>query len=552
MPTEAKEHAKMRKEVHAVLQNCGFKSDMEVHLNLSGARDEHGHLTDERSFDTVAFVEYRNFKCLLIFECKSGSISGSNTYFAGWKHDIQEILKDPSKVTVLSSKEGVIKEAHFRSVEAINLAIVLDRPSNLDAVAEIASRFKFLVWDRTAIKYYLKITRILKSWCKYEIFREFGIKKEASTLHKEFAVRVKQGDQVMYVTALHPGLLLKIAYVARRTSTKPTAYQRLLNQDRLQKVTDFLKDRKSFLPNNAIIVFDNEPEVQANVSYNEATKELQFPVRYCSAWVIDGQHRVYGFIGTRHEEWSDENNDNYKLPVVIFQKLREEVQNRAFVEINYNQKKIDPTLLCDLATATGDLKVDVTWPSLLASRLNQDGVLKGLVKVSELDYGKPITLSTFVKYGLLVGLLGYNGRTRTYNGPLFNYAPFDRAKAFSNANNQQAFDKQLKLLKRFFKGVAAHTDNADPSMDPWKNTKSYSLLKSTGINALLLLLGQILKANPRAGLDLKAFLTPLRKVDFSNDAVSKMGGGWKGFRKLTNNMVYHINRHHGRGTLKRV
>jgi DGQHR domain-containing protein len=59
-------------------------------------------------------------------------------------------------------------------------------------------------------------------------------------------------------------------------------------------------------------------------------------------WIIDGQHRIYGFIEASKKRL------NSPISVVGLQDLSDGDQGRVFVEINGNQKAVDPNRLWDL------------------------------------------------------------------------------------------------------------------------------------------------------------------------------------------------------------
>jgi len=164
------------------------------------------------------------------------------------------------------------------------------------------------------------------------------------------------------------------------------------------------------------------------------------------------------------------------------------------------------------------------------------------VKVSELHGGRPISLSSLVQYGLLETLLGYRPKNKAYAGPLFGYAAFNAAKSFESPENKKAFDKHLQLLIRFLDGARKNTSTGDEKTDPWKNYYDYSLLRPTGINALLMVLAKILRQYPNAGVDFVNLLKPLKLVSYTSNNVAKKGGGWKGFRGLANTMIRRLNK----------
>ncbi len=547
---ESDEHARLKVALKEIIAASGFKFDTEVALNFSGNRDESGNLVDERSIDVAAYGSNTRKAFLLIFECKGGpDLKEIHRKISSWEADVDKLRNRKAKV--ISSEENSIRDRDFAKLDDIRICYVfgsgIDR-GRYEKLASILEGRKFYAWNSSVLTYYRKTADAIGKAVKYQILREFEVNLESSELFGEKAIQIRQGKLEMFVFGATPSILLKVGYVYRRASGKPQAYQRILNRDRIVKISEFLSSRDALLPNAIILAFDNEPDIQREISYKDG--KLYFPSRYCSAWIIDGQHRVFGSLNTPFEKIDeDESEEVFELPVVAFKNLDLVLQNRTFVSINYNQKKIDPTLLCDLATALPDLQNELTWPSLLVNELNKVEPLKDKVKISELDQGKPISISSFARYGLLEGLLGYDKKKRSYNGTLNAYSPFKPKAALVNSVNRESLKKQADLLRRYFDAVATNTSNADLKKDPWRNTTKYSLLKPTGINALLLVLSRIMEKYPRVESDihkdLRTYLRPLRKVNFTREFVVKQGGGWKGFRKLANVILRKLNAAHG-------
>src|ERR1019366_2617250 len=71
--------------------------------------------------------------------------------------------------------------------------------------------------------------------------------------------------------------------------------------------------------------------------------------KFKSIWVIDGQHRLFGFTET------DDELDKHTIPILAFEKLSTEDEAKLFVTINSKQQKVARSLLDELA---GDLKLD--------------------------------------------------------------------------------------------------------------------------------------------------------------------------------------------------
>ncbi len=543
---ETQEHTRLKAVLKEISISCGLKFDTEVHLNFSGSLDENGKLADERSIDVAIYGSYSGQSFLLIFECKGGDIKDINNRISSWEADCNKMQAGQTKI--VASEKGSIKEKDLNNLAYVRICYVFGKSVDRERYRQIASILygrKFYSWDNDALTYYKKTAATLGRAAKYQLLRELDVNLESSQLYCKEAIRIKQGDLEMFVFGAEPSILIKVGYVYRRASGKPEAYQRIINKDRISKISEFLKSRDALLPNVIIIAFDKDPEIQKEIRFEGG--KLYFPRRYCSAWIIDGQHRVFGFLNTRFEELDENGTEEvFELPVVAFKNMDLVHQNRTFVSINYNQKKIDPTLLCDLATALPDLQNELTWPSRLVAELNKVKPLKSMIKISELDEGKPISNSSFARYGLLESLLGYDKKKRTYSGPLFAFSPFKPRGSLASRVNQKSLKQQFNLLRHYFDAVEQNTRMPNTGRDPWSNIERYSLLRTTGINALLLVLSRIMERYPNVEADihksLSTYLKPLRRVNFKREFVAKQGGGWKGFRKLTNVILKRINK----------
>ena len=159
--------------------------------------------------------------------------------------------------------------------------------------------------------------------------------------------------------SIEPSKLLKIGFVLHRTkvndSMAPT-YQRLLVPSRLKGITKFI-DEGGYFPNSIIINFDasnKKMKVQFEPSSNTGDTNSRFgilsiPNAYGIAYIIDGQHRVYGYAGSQYK-------DTNTIPVVAFDNMESQEQLKIFMDINENQKSVSPSLRLDLAE-------DINWDS---------------------------------------------------------------------------------------------------------------------------------------------------------------------------------------------
>lgn len=207
------------------------------------------------------------------------------------------------------------------------------------------------------------INNLVKSYQSSVIYQFYGLMFKNELISDKTitipALKGTMGGKNYYLFSIEPSTLLKIGFVLHRTkvndSMAPT-YQRLLVPKRLKGISKFIDDG-GFFPNSIILNFA-DPNEKIKVSFDPIHKEkdsdaefglLNIPNAYGIAYIIDGQHRVYGYSNSIHK-------NDHTIPVVAFQNMESEEQLRIFMEINENQKKVDKNLRLDL-------EVDLYWDS---------------------------------------------------------------------------------------------------------------------------------------------------------------------------------------------
>lgn len=186
--------------------------------------------------------------------------------------------------------------------------------------------------------------------------------------------RMGKGKKKYYMFSIEPSLLLKMGFILHRTKANeeesPT-YQRLLIPSRLKGVTDFI-NTGGYFPNSLIVNFNNNKKIKFESSTRASSSAsrtgiLKIPNEYAIAYIIDGQHRLYGYANS---DFKDSNT----IPVVAMNGLTTVEQLEIFVNINENQKAVSPSLRLVL-------EEDLYWESDLAvSRLKalRSSVIKSL------------------------------------------------------------------------------------------------------------------------------------------------------------------------------
>lgn len=214
--------------------------------------------------------------------------------------------------------------------------------------------------DDNAYNYICNLVKSYKSSVIYQfyglMFRNELINDKPITIP---ALKGQMGGRNYYLFSIEPSTLLKIGFVLHRTkvndSLAPT-YQRLLVPKRLTGITKFI-DEGGYFPNSIILNFA-DPSDEVSVTFDEIHKEdasdaifglLNIPNAYGIAYIIDGQHRVYGYSNSHFK-------DEHTIPVVAFQGMASEEQLKIFMEINENQKSVSKNLRIDL-------EEDLFWTS---------------------------------------------------------------------------------------------------------------------------------------------------------------------------------------------
>ena len=117
------------------------------------------------------------------------------------------------------------------------------------------------------------------------------------------ALRGRFGSTTFYQFAIEPDRLLKLAYVSHRARIDASAvgtYQRLLRKRRLRDISDHINQTGGIFPTNVVVNFRHTRRLRfdmAGPSSDDPTAVgvLHLPNTYRCAWIINGQHRLYGF-----------------------------------------------------------------------------------------------------------------------------------------------------------------------------------------------------------------------------------------------------------------
>ena len=216
-----------------------------------------------------------------------------------------------------------------------------------------------IFFSDSTIQYYSELVKHLGTCSRYQLLGNLLANTEIKKMqNKVLAIKGKMGGHEYYEFSIEPEKLLKIGYVLHRNEANknmmPT-YQRIIKRKRLKEVQSFINDG-GYFPNSIIVSIDSGGR---KLQFDESPTKLDdsiskigvlhLPKRYHSAYIIDGQHRLYGYYDS---EYANTNS----IPIVAFVDLDRSEQLKLFMDINENQKSVSKTLRITLNS-------DMLWDS---------------------------------------------------------------------------------------------------------------------------------------------------------------------------------------------
>jgi len=282
----------------------------------------------------------------IAIECKSSSDYKKRLQFQEELGKFSQI-KEPFIKSIRNnySGDGVKKQPIF--IMFLSKALLNENDK------ERAKQSNIILFDDVDLAYYENLVNHLGPAAKYQILSDMLPGKEIPGLSIRIpAIKGKMGGNNCYTFSISPEFLLKIAYVSHRSKGKASdinTYQRMLTKSRLNKIKQYITDDGIF-PTNIILNLDKSrltfQRIRQDNELDEETNAgilgwLDIKAAYKSAWVIDGQHRLYAYSGHPKAHKG-------KLSVMAFEGLKPSKQAELFIDINAKQKSVKQSLLQEL------------------------------------------------------------------------------------------------------------------------------------------------------------------------------------------------------------
>jgi DGQHR domain-containing protein len=146
---------------------------------------------------------------------------------------------------------------------------------------------------------------------------------------------VRQGDHRFYSLTLPSELLASTCFVIGREEDPESGFQRILDQKRAKEIAAYIDSGLGTIP--SAIILSAQPD--AELEYDSQRKSLSFKCVRKAFLIIDGQHRVFGFMLAKTA---------FRVPAIIYSGLSRRDETRLFIDINSKQKGVPAELLLDI------------------------------------------------------------------------------------------------------------------------------------------------------------------------------------------------------------
>lgn len=440
-----------------------------------------------------------------VVECKASSVEGA-----------QISAKDIHEMSDLRGElaDSIMKHYNDRSLR-VHFMMATRGLKWTREKEKLASGKDIIVCKEADLEYYRRLAKHLGSAAKFQIYSIWLPKEKIPETIKVPAIRGGKGKEKYYCFVIQPEKLLQIAYVHHRRSTPEEllgSYQRMLKKNRLNEIDAFISEGGHF-PNNIILSFREKPTFRRFEKEKQAGEVvvgmLELPRKYASAWIIDGQHRLYGYA-------DNERKSTASLPVLAFEPLRVDRQARLFVDINKEQKSVSGNLLWDLYTDIYRDSDDEEHQLLRAI----SAVVKRLNSDDDSSLRDHIRIPSVPSKGREISNLTIN----TICSALQESKILDKEeRILYRGNYERTVSFTSRRLKAYFNVIAEHFP------EDWEKGNDGLLRTNIGIRILIILLRQLLRYTKYIGEEriltkrnLKEFREETEKV--LSPAFSKLKG----------------------------
>lgn len=352
-------------------------------------------------------------EAILIIECKSSATNKVVNY----QKDINELI---------GMKDGLRQAAQklFKGKPKVAFVFATNQSILSETDEKRLSEGGVFHFNDASLEYWEHLIDHLGQAAKYQLFGKLFAGQDIPNLPNRVpAVKGKMADgNIFYSFSIEPKFLLRMGFILHRWETNPEAtqaYQRLVKKKRIEEIGKYI-DKGGYFPNSIIVNIVSkkqdlkwDPAGQIEHDSNTSMGIVHLPKEYRSVFIIDGQHRLYGYSKAHSDA-------RHTVPVVAFLNLPQAEQAKIFVDINHKQQSVPTNLLRsimadfnwnsdDAGLAISALKTRI----LTCLNIDDKSPFYNRVVLSEEDKNSTrcLTLETVMKWGLSSSP-GYFGKVK--------------------------------------------------------------------------------------------------------------------------------------------
>lgn len=329
-----------------------------------------------------------------------------------------------------------------------------------------------LLWSKTDIEYIEDLIRQVGFAAKYQLYSLIFKDRHQPSLRKYCpAIEGRIGGAKFYTFVISAKDMLKYAYVHHRDLTgiieATQVYQRMLKHDKLKEIAKYIDLEDGYFPNSIIVNFSKKigwEQLTMKKTYGDIrVGTIKLPEYYGSAWIIDGQHRLFGAARA---------DKDVLVPVLAFENMDELEQANLFVHINEKQTKVPSDLMWDLysdiyVNSTDERQRLLYQITETAKAMANSGPLSDYIDVPS----KPVRSTTKLSF-------------TTVCSTIQQYAPWNHLKHPSD--NNKTPENASRIVNSYYEVLKSLWP------EDWNKGKKGSLLTNNGFGVLIMLLHDII------------------------------------------------------------
>jgi DGQHR domain-containing protein len=228
---------------------------------------------------------------------------------------------------------------------------------------------------------------------------------------------IRQGKYRFFTCTIPTDILAECSFVSTRDEDPKEGFQRLLDKKRAQEIADYIDNGLGTIPSSIVV------SAQPNAKFKElgAGKTIEFEYNPKSLLILDGQHRVYGFLLAKTA---------IRVPVVIYNGLSRVQESRLFIDINTKQRPVPNELLLDIKNLAQYESINEAYLNELFNLFHSKSTspLFGLLSPSKRSSGK-------------ISRVSFNTSIKPVMG------------AFADKESNQAYETLAPYLSAFIAGL---------------------------------------------------------------------------------------------------